>query len=285
MFSLVSLALGIFLLIIYIAFSFKGLKYESYIESLDDSEYPLKEFYVLGLGLNDTKLFALRGKAKYALVGNARLLYEDRYAEFYATIAWAQTLTFIHISLCLGFLFAALLNATLFSFIGIACAGIFGYYFFSSMKGKVASRRAECLEELPEIVSTMALLINSGMTLRETWGVIAESKEGKIYQLMSDALVEMNNGVSDVDAIHKFGILTDSSDIKKFTSSLVQGIEKGSKDLSDLLAAQSSEMWNLKKQIMLQKGEAAASKLLLPIALIFLGIMVIVISGAIGMLI
>lgn len=285
MFSLVSLALGILLLIIYIIYSFKGLKYESYIESLNDEDYPLKEFYVLGLGLNDSKLFALRGKAKYSLVGNARLLYEDKYAEFYATVAWAQALTFVHISLCFGFLATALLNFPFFAFVGIACAVIFGYFFYSSLKSKVVARRDECVEELPEIVSTMALLINSGMTLRETWAVIAESKEGKIYDLMRSALIDMNNGVSDVDAIHKFGILTDSSEIKKFTSALVQGLEKGSKDLSDLLAAQSSEMWNLKKQIMLQKGEAAASKLLLPIALIFLGIMVIVISGAVGMLI
>lgn len=51
--------------------------------------------------------------------------------------------------------------------------------------------------------------------------------------------------------------------------------------MPQFLANQSSELWNEKRQLLLQKGEKAASKLLMPIAIMFLGIMLIVISSAV----
>lgn len=130
----------------------------------------------------------------------------------------------------------------------------------------------------------MALLINSGMILREAWGKIAESKDGEIYTLMRNANADMNNGMSEIDAIHKFGVMSDTTEIKKFSSALVQSIEKNGRELSSTLVKQSSEMWNIKKQTMLQKGEAAAAKLLAPTAMIFVGVLVIIIAAAMGML-
>ena len=102
---------------------------------------------------------------------------------------------------------------------------------------------------------------------------------------MKSSCEDMRNGMSEKDAIYKFGVLSNSGEIKKFTSALIQGIDQGSRDLTNILAEQSVEMLSLKKQIMLQKGEAAASKLLLPISLIFFGILIIVLTAAFGMLI
>ena len=48
--------------------------------------------------------------------------------------------------------------------------------------------------------------------------------------------------------------------------------------------AQSSELWNVKRQYMLQKGETAATKLVAPTGLIFAGIIILVVAGAAGML-
>ena len=281
---IVVLVLASVLAVAYLINSLKGAKYVEYIENLDGKEYPLKSIYTVGYAWSEG-LFALKGKNRAKLIRQAKLLYDENYAEYYATLVWAQTISFTHLALCVGFSLAVILKVPLFALLGIACGVVFGYYFLSSMKTKIAERRIECVQELPEIVSSMALLINSGMTLREAWGIIAESKQGAIYDLMRESVINMNNGMTEIEAINRFGVLSDSQDIKKFTSSLIQGIEKGSRDLSNLLAAQSTEMWELKKQIMLQKGEAAASKLLLPIALIFFGVMVLVIAGAAGMLI
>ena len=57
-------------------------------------------------------------------------------------------------------------------------------------------------------------------------------------------------------------------------------MEKGGSELSLFLANQSSELWKMKRQHMLQEGEKAATKLLAPIVLIFIGVMVIILSSA-----
>lgn len=261
-----------------------GKKYEEWTVPLENTEYPLKELYGVGYSWSEHAPFELKGKRKETLVGQARLLYDGRYAEFYANAVWAQTLTFIHLMLCLGFLTAGITDSILFALTGAAGAGLFGSYFLGHMKELVEERQTACTVELPEVVSTMALLINAGMTLREVWEKISYSKEGTIYTLMQQACSEMQNGVSETDAIYRFGTLSNSPEVKKFVSSLVQGMEKGSSDLANFLNQQSTEMWNLKRELMLQKGEAASAKLLVPTVMIFGGILLIVASAAVGML-
>lgn len=280
---IVELAIGTLLTILLIIRLLKSKKFDEMLDALE-GDYPLKDFYGIGLSWNETKLFMLKGHLKDDLMEQARLLYNPRYTEYYATITWAQTITFVHLSLCIGFLLGGMLDFTFFSIVGIVCAAFFGYYFFTKMKNTLETRRTECVVELPEIVSTMALLMNSGMVLKEIWKIVAYSKDGEVYELMQNACTDMENGMPEKDAIYKFGILSNTPEIKKFTSVLIQGIDKGSKDLAEILADQSTEMLELKKQIMLQKGEAAASKLLIPTVMIFGGILVIVISAAFGML-
>jgi tight adherence protein C len=77
-----------------------------------------------------------------------------------------------------------------------------------------------------------------------------------------------------------FGKNSNSTEIKKFTSALLQSMEKGGGELGSFLASQSSELWNAKRQRMLQAGEKAATKLLLPIVLVFVGIIIIVMTAA-----
>lgn len=278
---LIGTALGLLLIIKLI----QGRKYDYLLEGLDNDSYPFYALYGVGYAWNQGKLFHIRESMQAELQGQAKLLYEPQYADYYAALTWAQILTFGHLSLCAGFLLSGALNTGLLAVAGIAMAVVCGIYFSGYMKEKLAARQGECTSELPEIVSTMALLINSGMVLKEVWEIVAYSKDSEIYLLMQEACADMRNGSSEIEAIQKFGIMTNSPETKKFTSSLIQGMEKGSKELSEFLAAQSTEMWDLKKQIMLQKGEKAASKLLVPILFIFGGVLVIVIAAAVGMLI
>lgn len=285
MMQLISLILGTILLILFVIKMKKGKTYDQYIETLNSSDFPLKEIYCVGLAWNEGKLLNLKGKMRQKLINQSKLLNERENAETVATVVWAQAISIAHLSLCFGFIMGGAFDFPFFMLIGVICAVVFAFYFLTKMKEDLNKRKSECLIELPEIVSTMALLTNSGMMLREAWEKIAYSKEGTVYSLMQESCIDMQNGMSEIDAIHKFGIMSDTPEIKKFTGALIQGIEKGSKDLSIFLTKQSTEMWTLKKQVMLQKGEAAASKLLVPIALIFVGIMIIVISAAVGMLI
>ena len=61
---------------------------------------------------------------------------------------------------------------------------------------------------------------------------------------------------------------------------LQQSIERGGGELSIFLSNQSKELWAHHRQFMLQKGEKAASALLMPIVMMFAGVMMIVVVAA-----
>lgn len=280
---LILLIVSTALVVFYFIMGIRGSKYSSYIDALNGSDYPLKELYGFGLAMQDIKPFSLEGSLYLKLTNQAKMLYEPMYSEFYAKIVWAQTITFVFLPLIIGFVLAGVLDSTFFVVIGILVAAVFGYYFFNSMKTKLDERQNMAGLELPEIVSSIALLMNAGMVVNEAWKKVAYSSDSEIYNLMKAVSDDVDNGMPFKTALKKFGNNANSQDVKKFSSALAQSLDKGNKDLCDFLTHQSSEMLIIKKQHMLQKGEEAASKLLAPIGIIFVGVIVIVLAAVVGM--
>lgn len=281
--SAILLVLASLLTILFIIHLSKGKKYESLVANLDSSEYFLKDLYVVGFSLSNTKMFSLKGKLERDLKKNAKLVWDNIYYEYYANLAWAQFLSLALLALCIGLILSSLVGgeAALLIF-GITILFVLAIWnlSMSKMKEAVAKRRDECVIEFPNMVTKLSLLINSGMVLREAWYLVANGKEGALYELMKKACECMDNGDSDATAIHKFGVLSDSIEIKKFTSAMVQGIEKGNSELADFLVSQASELWAHKRQLALQKGEIAAGKLIIPLGLMFCGIIMIIVAAA-----
>jgi tight adherence protein C len=275
------LGIGTVLAVLFLVQILKGQPYNTYVENLDENEFPLKDLYIVGF-MWSAKTFPLKGKQAAELKQQAGLLYDLQYAEYYANVAWAQCITFVHLFLTATFLLSGVLYdaAAIMIIGGLFMTVTMVMYSLQNMKNKVSSRMEECEAQLPEVVSTMAILVNSGMMLREAWTMISESGEGAFHMLMRKASDNMRNGYSDADAIFLFGRTCNSVEIKKFTSALLQSMEKGGGELGVFLARQSSELWNTKRQKMLQNGEKASTKLLAPIVLIFVGIIIIVMTAA-----
>ena len=276
------IGIGSILSILFIIQIKKGKQFESIVENLDGNDFPLNQLYSVGFAWSSIKLFQFKGKRAAELKAQASLLYEPQYAEYYANVAWAQTITLVHLFLTITFLMAGIMYESAFLMLG---AGIFlsvvvAAYCLENMKNTLAKRTEECEVQLPEVVSTMAVLVNSGMVLREAWNMVADNGKGAFYELMRKAGENMRNGYSDADAIFLFGRASNSTEVKKFTSALLQSMEKGGAELAGFLAHQSSELWSAKRQRMLQAGEKAATKLLLPIVLIFVGVIIIVMTAA-----
>lgn len=276
------IGIGSVLAILFMIQMKKGKKFESIVENLDGNVYPLNSLYSVGFAWSSTKLFPLKGKTASELKSQASLLYEPQYAEYYANVAWAQMLTLVHLFATVTFMMAGIMydNAAFMLIVGIFMCVLIATYSLQNMKNTLSKRTEESEAQLPEVVSTMAVLVNSGMVLREAWNMVAENGNGTFYDLMKKAAENMRNGYSDADAIFLFGKASNSTEIKKFTSALLQSMEKGGAELSVFLARQSSELWAAKRQHMLQNGEKAATKLLLPIVLIFVGIIIIVMTAA-----
>lgn len=276
------LGIGSVLGILFIIQLLRGKKYDPIVANLDGDVFPLNELYVVGFAWSSLKPFHLKGKLSTELKHHASLLYEHQYAEYYANVAWAQAITLAHLFLSATFLMAVVMYdaAALMLTAGLFMSILVFTYCLENMKNTLSDRTLECESQLPEVVTTMAILVNSGMVLREAWHMVGEKGNGAFYELMRNASENMRNGYSEADAILLFGKESNSSEIKKFTSALIQSMEKGGAELSNFLANQSSELWNTKRQRMLQGGEKAATKLLLPIMLIFLGIIIIVMTAA-----
>lgn len=277
------LVLATALTIMFIIHLGKGKQYTALVENLDSSEYFLKDLYIVGFSMGNTPAFRLKGKLDRELKKNAKLYWDNIYYEYYANLAWAQFLSLAILISCVGMLLGSLVGGeTSLMILGITILFVMAVWnlSMSKMKEAVAKRREECVLEFPNMVSKLSLLINSGMILREAWFLVANGKEGPLYELMKKACECMENGESDVAAIHKFGVLSDSVEIKKFTSAMVQGIEKGNSELADFLITQSSELWAHKRQLALQKGEIAAGKLIIPLGLMFGGIIMIIVAAA-----
>lgn len=282
---LIFLILGTLFTLIFILLLNKGKKLDYMLESIDGDAFPLKSIYSVGLALQSEEKFlkSVNESVLDTLKSNTKLYYSKQYEEYYARIILAQVVSFVLFFLAVGFSLAALVGGdmgTIFAVIGVVMAILSGYYFYNYTRDKITQRKDECDIEFPDAITKLALIVNSGVILHDAWRIVADGNTGVFYDLMKKSCEKMDNGKSDVEAIREFGILTNSDEIKKFTTALIQSIERGGGDLPSFLINQTTELMKLKRQLMLQKGEKAASSLLIPIALMFAGVMFIVLASA-----
>ena len=271
------------LVILYIAVLFCGSKYSYIFETLDPMLYPMRALFTVGFTLNNFSILRLRGKIYSKLRTDALLIHGEKFQDFYANVVWAQTLTYAFTGLVIIMLLTMLLPKHISAVFVIITAVFFAYmsyYALTGMSRDVKDRGERCMRAFPDMISKLAILMSSGMILRDAWIYVAEGGSGDLYDIMRKSCDMMRNGSSDIDAIHYFGVVCGIPEIRKFSGAMIQSMEKGGSDLMVFLAKQSSEIWVLRKQIMLQKGEAAASKLIGPIALMFIGVLIIVIAAA-----
>lgn len=243
----------------------------------------LKQFYGIGFYLSDSKICFFREGFLKKLRLKTVLIYGEKYADYYAISALAKVLTFIALFMGIFSSLGVIMGGTAAVFmlvLGFVGSAVSWNFFVLTISDETKNRTAVCMAEFPDMVIKFALLINSGMILRDAWNLIAYSKNNVLYALMQESCEDMKNGLSEVDSIYEFGVKTNCSEIRKFAASMIQGVAKGNSELSIFLSEQAQEMLEHKRQLLLQKGEKAAGKLLIPIGMSFLGIILIIGVGA-----
>ena len=80
----------------------------------------------------------------------------------------------------------------------------------------------------------------------------------------------------EADAYRNFADRCSVKEVRKFTTLILQNLQKGNEELALFLGDMSTEMWEMKKNEVKQKGEKANSRLLLPVFLIFIGILILI---------
>ena len=272
------LMIGCAVLAVWMILFFSGKKNAWMFEQLDDKDYPVKELYFVGYALAERLGLQYRSKRDRWLRKALVVLYGEKFADYYLRVTYAQQLTMMLTVLALAAPLYFFTEGNLLVFAAMIGASAAAYFYYgSTVSEKIKQRSDQLIGEFSDIVSKLALLVNSGMILREAWERAAYSKEGVLYQEMRRSVNEMQNGTAEVDALFAFGQRCMMPEIKKFASTLIQGITKGNSDLAAMMTQQSKEVWMLKKQHVHRQGELANNKLLLPMCLTFIGILIMMI--------
>lgn len=253
-------------------------RFDRYIQVLDPDEYMFCELFYIGFAAME--LFRINVKSTK---GNNNLrtqlaaLYGDQNIEFYLYIITGGQYTYIITMAAVGLLMGVVGNKPL---IGLLLA-LIGLGFSMNLPQKVEEnykkREEEMQMQLPNVISTMALLINAGMGPQQCWEKVSKMGDSAVYKTMQEATRQLNNGVSLAEAVQYMGDHSGSKEIRKFCSAFRTNLKKGDAELADTLLRMNEESWNNKKELAKQRGELASQKLLLPTMMMFIGLMAMII--------
>ena len=147
-------------------------------------------------------------------------------------------------------------------------------------------REKQLLVDYPGLISQFTLLLSAGLTISGAFRKIIEQYEKQrqngwkkrryVYEEMIITLREMQNGISEVDAIGRFGARIRLAPYLKFSTLLTQNIRKGSRGLIALLKVEEKLAYEERKEMAKRLGEEAGTKLLIPMFMMF-GIVLVVI--------
>ena len=275
--SLVIMGIGTLVTIFFLVMLITSGKYDMYLETLDSKEYPFFQLYGVGFRINDLIGMDFSRKSERKRRQHLALLKGDQLAEYYLRVNAAERTTFASLCIVASFILYGISQEIMILVILIGFGALAYYYVSTIPEETVKKRTGAILDEFADVVSKLALLVNAGMILKEAWEMIAYSGEGELYDEMRLVCENINNGMSEIDAYTEFGTRCTAPEIKKFTSTIIQGVVKGNKELVEMIKMQSREMWNSKQHRVRQQGEKAASKLLIPTCIMFVGVLIMII--------
>ena len=271
-------ALGSALVLLWCVLFFKyNKKFDDVLTGIDKKKFMMSELFFIGLGaisLLHIKLKTDRGWRKEKKIAE---VYGERYAEFYRHVILGGQITYALTIAPLGLFIGAMTNDTVMGALALAAAAALVVYLDMDVNNAVSKKRDEILSDYPAVLSKLTLLINAGLVAREAWAKVAFTSDRALYKEMQLTSDEIQNGTSDVDALFNFAQRCSLKEIRKFASILSQNLQKGSAELITSLKYMTAESWEEKKHYAKRKGELASQKLLVPLMIMFVGILVMVV--------
>lgn len=252
-------------------------KYNTYIEPINKEEYFLPELFFIGFEAISVFKIDLKAELFQKLRKKISDLRGERFADFYLYVIVGAQITYFLTLLPITILFAVVSGEMIIAAAGLGMALFLDYYLYDEVNEKLREREDQMMQVLPQALSTMALLINAGMPVRQTWEKVAYAGSNELNRQMQTVVIEMQNGASMTQAIHRMGERCDSKELRKFCAMLVQNLQKGNAELVQTIRTMADESWMEKKNLALRRGEAAGQKLLIPTAIMFAGVIMIIV--------
>lgn len=274
-------------------------KYDEYMEYVNKDEYGLKDFIPLGLyraegGLAEKfvpmQLKTMLASHRNQVYQKVLEIHGPKDVEFYYYIhngyRMAAAILASAMAAIMGMIFSVQgdrQNGAMLSVAAVAAAFAVPFLVDTSLKEAIEKRRRSIQMEFPEFVNKLTLLVNAGMTISKAWEkIINENRKAHIlYEEMRYALMEIKAGKPEAVAYEEFARRCRVKEVTKFVSVIVMNLKRGGAEVVPVLKAQGDECWEMRKNAARQLGEEASTKILIPLMIMFMGIVLIVSTPAV----
>lgn len=223
---------------------------------------------------NKNELFTLitSGKLKIAIKNH----YGENIYEDFLLLHQAKKLMFFYYSSILFIITFSLSTEKILILIYPIFVGVFLYYLDQIEIKKYLKIQSKMKSDLPNFVSRLSLMLESGINLRDSLNYIVEKSNDGISQNIAEVLTMVKNGMSEEEAFNSISIKNEDILIRKFISSIVQNFKTGSDDINQSLTLIKKETNEYRKTQVILESQEVNRKLLIPNIVIFVGIMLTV---------
>lgn len=254
--------------------------FDEVIAGIDPEQYQMTELFFAGFGLMDIFHVDINSKKARKRIHDISEVTGKKYAQFHYYVMKGAEFTYGYLAFTLLILLAAAAANAKLALLGIALAVLAVLYLEQEMENKLTDRRDELLSEFPQVLSKLTLLVNSGMVMRDAWEKVSGTGTGILYQEMRVTTQEFHNGVTELEVYRNFAERCGLKEVRRFSSTMIQNLQKGNAEIAYFLREMADELWEEKKHLAKRKGEAINSKLMLPIGMIFIGILIMILVPA-----
>lgn len=254
--------------------------FDEVIAGIDQEQYQMTELFFAGFGLMDLFHVDINSKKARKRIHEISEVTGKKYAQFHYYVMKGAEFTYGYLAFTLLILLAAAAANAKLALLGIALAALAVLYLEQEMENKLTDRRDELLAEFPQVLSKLTLLVNSGMVMRDAWEKVSGTGTGILYQEMRVTTQEFHNGVTELEVYRNFAERCGLKEVRRFSSTMIQNLQKGNAEIAYFLREMADELWEEKKHLAKRKGEAINSKLMLPIGMIFIGILLLIMVPA-----
>ncbi len=283
--QIISLSLLCVTLLTYGIFQYLFSKqYRDFFDSLDQKEYSYKAFLPGCLGIVDT--LKLTGKGPYQTRINHKIvmLHGSRYMTYFAKVHWAVKVFYLILGLILTSIFCLLGRVEGLSLTVIPIAGV-GFFLLAdkTLDDRYKERKLKLEKDFPDFMSKLVLLVNAGLNIRQAIDRIVNEarKDSPLYQELQCVITDIQAGITENEAYADFAERCKIKQITNFVSILRQNIKLGGNQMVFELRRMGTECWEMRKNIAKQLGETASSKLMIPLAIMFIAVVLICVAPVI----
>ncbi|MFZ5988480.1 MAG: type II secretion system F family protein [Bacillota bacterium] len=259
-------------------------KYNDYIEPLNEKDFKLKKFMPMAFFILDTIKYKYSSKYDRDLLTKIAEIYGAKYSYYYLQVHWANKITFVLLALVFLALFGVSGKPDIgFGVFALIVIVVIIYVTDNELNEKIKKRRLSIQMDFPDFLNKLILLINAGMTVPRAWEkVVADNKKNRVlYEELSLVVADVRGGKSEINAYEDFAKRCRIPEITKFISVVLQNMRKGNAELVSILRLQAGESWEMRKHAAKRLGEEAATKMLLPMMIMFLAVLIIVATPAV----